>query len=110
VQRKGAEKDGETVAALRGKDREQEGIDTSHKQVTESNQWLKINDWPLIHLTSESRVWVVKQLHFDDIFASVVSDQPLEQRIKKSIFSQLPKSLNKLNFFLALHSSSVRLK
>jgi hypothetical protein len=44
VQRKGAEKDGETVAALRGKDREQEGIDTSHKQVTESNQWLKIND------------------------------------------------------------------
>jgi hypothetical protein len=39
---------------------------------------------------SKTHVWVVKQMRFDEIFTSVVSDRPSEQRVKNSNFDQLP--------------------
>jgi hypothetical protein len=46
----------------------------------------KLNYSHVIHPISESSMWISKQLCFNEIFASAVSDQPSEQRFKKSNF------------------------
>jgi hypothetical protein len=54
----------------------------------------KINYLYVIHLTSESSMWIVKWSRFDEIFASAVSDRPSEQRFKKSNFQSIPEPLS----------------
>jgi hypothetical protein len=49
----------------------------------------KLNYSYLIHLTSESSMWISKWMCFDEIFASAVSVHPSEQWFKKSNFGQL---------------------
>jgi hypothetical protein len=46
----------------------------------------KLNYSHVIHPTSESSMWISKRLRFDEIFTSVISDWPSEQRFKKSTF------------------------
>jgi hypothetical protein len=60
----------------------------------------KINYSHVIHLTSESSMWIVKQSHFDEIFASAVSDRPSEQRFKKSNFRSTPEPLSNIIFLV----------
>jgi hypothetical protein len=54
----------------------------------------KFNYSHVIHLTSESIMWIVKRSRFDEIFASAVSDRPSEQRFKKSNFWSTPETLS----------------
>jgi hypothetical protein len=63
------------------------------------NQGLKLNYRSVIHPTSESSMWIVKWSHFDEIFASAVSDRPSKQRFKKSNFSQLRNLFLYYSFF-----------
>jgi hypothetical protein len=88
----------ETAAGLRKT--EQEGGGTGAQRTIEgwtrlfyrrniNIQRPKLNYLYVIHPTSESSMWISKRLRFDEIFASTVSDWPLEQRFKKSNFDQL---------------------
>jgi hypothetical protein len=58
----------------------------------------KINYSYMIHLISESSMWIVKWSRFDEIFTSAVSDRPSEQRFKKSNFWSTPKPLSNIFF------------
>jgi hypothetical protein len=56
-------------------------------------RWPNINYSYVIHLTSDSSMWIIKWSRFDEIFTSAVSDRPSEQRFKKSNFWSTPESL-----------------
>jgi hypothetical protein len=58
----------------------------------------------MIYSTSESSMWISKQIHFNEIFASAVSVRASEQRFKKLNFSQprnpfLIKKYDLINLF-----------
>jgi hypothetical protein len=69
-------------------------------------QRLKLNYSYVIHPTSESSMWISKQLRFDEIIAFTVSDRPSEQWFKKLNFSQL-QSLFFLIFIFLCYSHVV---
>jgi hypothetical protein len=57
-------------------DQEKVCIDISFSKETLIHLTHKINEPSLIHPTSELSMWVLKQMYFDEIFASVISVHP----------------------------------
>ena len=43
-----------------------------------------------IHTTSKPNKPIVKQIRFDELYVTMVSDRSYDQRFKKSTFGQLP--------------------